>query len=162
LAGTYALDGAYGYTECILYNNGACVDAIWRWVGHAHGSLSFGDTIPGTLHRFDAAGRDDVTVTGTLNGEYIYNSQGVHSACDGKDWACWETNFPTTTMSVLAPQKATLHFSHDTVTGVDFEAPITVTVPNEGKPAAMRFFFVRASPGFTASSQGLTSSLLPE
>lgn len=147
LARAYTFEGVQGPFECIAFNNGQCVQKQPVWLGYPHGTLTFGDTIPDTLHGDASFGQVDVALSGTLTGTDLY--------IVGDNWS-------TASLYVAPARSATLMFKNGVVQSVSFTVTVLnqVVVPNRGRPPFMEFPLVHAGPDVFEGSIGIGTNRL--
>lgn len=158
--GSYSFDGANALTNCVVITSAGCGDSTWAWIGHAQGTMTFGDTVPGTLQwQTTTGGVVDVSITGSsLTGAY-YANMGARSGCDGKDWSCWQS-LGTSPMSLGAPSVAHISFDGNSIDEIVFLIPITSTaISYPGTSAQLGFSLGRVGSVFKMLQAGVTSTL---
>lgn len=118
------------------------------WVGYPHGTLTFGDTIPGTLQGNVASGQVDVALSGNLTATDV-----IFVGDYGQ--------FSSAPLFVAPAATATLNFENGVVQSVTFKVTVLnqQVVPDRGRPPFMEFTLMNAAPddfegifGFTTSS----------
>lgn len=119
------------------------------WVGYPHGTLTFGDTIPGTLHGDASSGQVDVALSGNLTATdliFIGNNGSSSAAA----------------LFVAPARSATLKFENGVVQSVTFNVSVLNqnVVPDRGRPPAMEFALVNAGPDNFEGSTGFNTSHL--
>jgi hypothetical protein len=147
LAAAYTFEGVQGTFECIAFNNGQCVRKQPVWLGYPRGTLTFGDTIPGTLHGDASSGQVDVALSGRLTGTDLYFV--------GDSWS-------TASLYVAPAPSATLMFENGVVQSVRFNVTVLnqVVVPNRGRPPFMEFALVHTGPDNFEGSIGIGTNRL--
>ena len=120
------------------------------WVGYPHGGLTFGDTIPGTLHGDASSGQVDVALSGNLTATdmiFIGNYGQFSSA----------------SLFVAPARSATLMFENGVVQSVTFNVTVLnqTVYPDRGRPPFMEFALVYTGPdSFLGNDGGIALSTL--
>lgn len=146
LSGTYTFDGTWGSLQCL---DSRCTQKQPLYVDHVHGTLTFGDTVPGSLRGDAGLGAVKVALTGTLSGDDKYRT-------------CPKCALDSASMDVVPVPPATLTLRNGVVQSVY----ITVRVLNPYPPSRPRnptiTFFVEesGSGGFELNIVGLGKSYL--
>lgn len=119
------------------------------WVGYPHGSLTFGDTIPGTLHGDASSGQVEVALSGNLTATDLifYGNNGATLSAP---------------LFVAPARSATLMFENGVVQSVNFNVTVLnqIVYPDRGRPPFMEFALVNAGPDNFEASIGINTSTL--
>jgi len=140
LTGAYTFAGRQGILD-------AQNQAVW--LGYPHGTLTFGDTIPATLHGDASSGQVDVALSGTLTATdliFVGNNGSSSSA----------------PLFVAPARSATLKFDNGVVQSVTFNVTVLnqTVYPDRGRPPFMEFALVYAGPDSFLGSAGIAASSL--
>jgi hypothetical protein len=145
LAGAYTFVGVQMTRECTGFDNGQCAQQRSVWAGYPHGTLTFGDTIPGTLHGDASSGQVDVALSGKLTGTDLYYVT--------------DFNYSSASLFVAPARSATLMFENGVVQSVTFNVVVLNqnVVPSRERPPFMEFALMHAGPdNFEGGSEGRT------
>jgi hypothetical protein len=140
LTGAYTFAGRQGILD-------AQNQAVW--LGYPHGTLTFGDTIPGTLHGDASSGQVDVALSGTLTATdliFVGNNGSSSSA----------------PLFVAPARSATLKLDNGVVQSVTFNVTVLnqTVYPDRGRPPFMEFALMHAGGDNFEGSAGIAASSL--
>ena len=145
LSGSYAFDGRWGSLQCL---DSQCTQKQAIYVDHVHGTLTFGDTVPGTLSGTAVAGGIKVALSGTLSGDDHYRT-------------CTTCALDSASMVIVPEASALVMMRDGAMQSVGFNVRVLNPWNNRPRPPTIGFIlFATKSGDFAISDFGLGPSYL--
>jgi hypothetical protein len=141
LSGTYIFDGTWGGVTCL---DSHCVQEQPLYLDHVHGSLTFGDTVPGSLRGDAVSGIVvQVALTGTLSG---YDRLRT----------CRKCALDSASMDVTPLSPATLLIRNGAVQSVGFAVRVLNPYPpNRPRNPSISFLLEASGSGYFEANGGV-------